>query len=119
MVKLEEGECSNGDVTTVYFLNVHISCIWNYLPHVPSSMCILAKASEVTSGVWQRVMQSCGDKNSIYNEEKTKEEENTEKFLEQTWMEHYVLFCYILLFFVISSRLPHSVLTSDIITVHR
>ena len=28
--------------------------------------CILAKATEVTSGVWQRVMRTCGDKKSIY-----------------------------------------------------
>ena len=38
-----EGLCSNGDVTTVYFWNVHVSYIWNYLPRVPSPTCILEK----------------------------------------------------------------------------
>ena len=46
-----------------------------YLPHVPSPKCILVKETEVTSDVWQREMQSCGDKRSTYNgENKTKEE---------------------------------------------
>ena len=35
--------CSNGDVTTAYFLNIHISYISNYFPHVPFPTCILEK----------------------------------------------------------------------------
>ena len=41
-------------------------------------MCILAKATEMTTGVWQQVKRSCSDKRSIYNEEnKTKEKLST------------------------------------------
>ena len=62
---------SIGDVTIVYFLNVHISYILNYLPYVPSLMSILT---------WQWVMESCGDERSIENgESKTKEESKSKE----------------------------------------
>ena len=57
---------SIGDTIKVYFVNVHISYIWNYLPHAPSPTSILT---------WQWVMESCGDEWKIENgESKTKEE---------------------------------------------
>ena len=72
------GVYSNGGVTTMYFLNVYILYILNYLPHVSSPTCILAKATEVTSNVWQWVMRNCGDKRSIsIGENKTKEDLST------------------------------------------
>ena len=43
--------CSNGDVSTVYLLNVNILSIRIFLPHVPSPISIMAKATEVTSGM--------------------------------------------------------------------
>ena len=62
----------------MYFLTVHISYIWNYFPHGPSPTCVLAKANEMISSVWQHTMRSCGDKRSMYNgENKTKEDKST------------------------------------------
>ena len=43
--------CSNGDVSTVYLLNVNILSIRIYLPYVPSPILTLAKATQVTSGM--------------------------------------------------------------------
>ena len=65
-------------VTILYFLTVHISYIWNYLPHVPSPMSMLAKTTEVTSVAWQCVMQICCDERIRQNgESKTKEDKST------------------------------------------
>ena len=65
-------------ITTVYFLNAYISYKWNIFAQVSSPMCILAKATEMTTGVWQQVKRSCSDKRSIYREEnKTKEKLST------------------------------------------
>ena len=40
-------------------------------------MCLLAKTTEATSGLWQQVMQKCDDKRSEYSEDnKSKEDES-------------------------------------------
>ena len=123
-----EGVYSNGNIDTAYFLHVHISFIWNYLLHVPSPTCILTKAAEVTSGAWQRVMQSCGDKKkSIYDgENKTKEGKsslvNTTQhnlffsfMINDANIEH-TKHAHIWAFSRVKWRLSHSILTFDIIT---
>ena len=61
----------------VFFINIHILYIQTYLLHLPSLTLILSKATEVTDGMWQRVMRTCGDKKSICNgASKPKEDES-------------------------------------------